>query len=197
MTISKAQIFNISLNICGVSTPLENPNSSDNKAILLNNYYELAKEYVLKDFDWNFASTYRVLTLTQNQISESKFKYCYDYPNNCICARGIFEQNTNKEYSFSISCNNKGEKVILTDCKNAVLRFTQKIEKEIYFSCEFSMALSYYLASLTAGVITGSSQKGEIAYQKYKEILRKAKVLNAQEGVEEVYDDNTYLDTRG
>ena len=44
--MAKAQIFNISLNILGISTPLENPNSTDNRAILLNNYYELARDYV-------------------------------------------------------------------------------------------------------------------------------------------------------
>ena len=71
MTFSKAQIFNITLNILGVSMPLENPNSDDNRAILLNNYYELARDYVLKDFDWNFASTFRELALSDNQLIQS------------------------------------------------------------------------------------------------------------------------------
>ena len=60
MTISKTQIFNIALNILGVSTPFENPNSSDNRAILLNNYYNLARDYVLKDFDWHLCLTMQV-----------------------------------------------------------------------------------------------------------------------------------------
>ena len=65
MSLSKAQIFNISLNILGISNPLENANINDNRAILLNNYYELARDYVLKDFDWNFASTFKALTLCE------------------------------------------------------------------------------------------------------------------------------------
>ena len=41
MSLSRAKLYNITLNILGVSNPLENANSSDNRAILLNNNYEL------------------------------------------------------------------------------------------------------------------------------------------------------------
>lgn len=198
MTISKAQIFNITLNILGVSTPLENANyTKDNRAILLNNYYELARDYVLKDFDWNFASTYRELSLRGDADSYSQSKYCYDYPNDCICARDLLEKGSNKLNRFFVSCLNDGQKVIYTDTSSAVLRYTRRVEKEVYFSCEFSMALSYYLASLTSSVITGSVQKGELAYEKYKTLLKRAKRINAQEGADFVYDDTTYLEARG
>ena len=77
------------------------------------------------------------------------------------------------------------------------MRYTKRVDKEIYFSCEFAMALAHYLASLTSSVIVGSLQKGELAYEKYLKILKHAKVLNAQEGAENLYDENTYLDSRG
>ncbi len=197
MTQSKAQIFNITLNILGVSMPLENANSSDNRAILLNNYYELARDYVLKDFDWNFASTFKELALTENPISQFQYKYCYNYPNDCICARDIFQKNSYVIDKFSISSLSSGQRVILCNTENAILRYTRRVEKEIFFSCEFAMALSYYLASLTANVLVGSIQKGEIAYEKYNQLIKRAKVLNAQEGVEVIDDEMTYLDSRG
>ena len=197
MTISRVQIFNIALNILGVSTPLETVNSNDNKAILLNNYYELARDYVLKDFDWNFASCFRELTLIEKQENGSKFKYAFDYPNDCICARDVFEKGEYVLSKFCVSSLMSGAKVIFTDVEHPVLRYTRKIDKETYFSCEFSMALSYYLASLTSNVIVGSLQKGEMAYEKYKQILKRARVLNAQEGCETLYEENTYIDSRG
>ena len=58
------------------------------------------------------------------------------------------------------------------------------------------MALAHYLASLTSNVIVGSIQKGEIAWEKYNKILSHAKVLNAYESGENLYEDNTYLDSR-
>lgn len=196
MTQSKAQLYNITLNILGVSTPLENVNSNNNRAILLNNYYDLARDYVLKDYDWNFACTYRRLALCDDQSNNFKYKYCYDYPNDCVCARDIFDTNYTSLQKFFIASNASGKRVILCDCSEAILRYTRRVEKEVYFSCEFSIALAYYLASLTANVITGSIQKGELAYEKYRTIIKRAKIINAQEGAENIYNDDTYLDSR-
>ena len=82
MVTSKAQIFNITLNILGVSVPIEKADSTDNRYVLLNNYYELARDYVLKDFDWNFASTFKELSLCNiNDETDnfSQYKYCYSH----------------------------------------------------------------------------------------------------------------------
>ena len=58
------------------------------------------------------------------------------------------------------------------------------------------MATAYYLASLTSNVITGSIQKGELAFEKYKVFTKRAKVLNATEGADNLYSEETYLDGR-
>lgn len=194
---SKAQIFNITLNILGVSNPLENANSSDNRAILLNNYYKIARDYVLKDFDWNFACAFKELAQFAQNLNHSSYQYCYAYPNDCICARDVFQKGNFEIQKFEITSLENGEKAILTDTNEAVLRYTRRVEKEIYFTPEFSMALSYYLASLTSNVITGSIQKGEIAFEKYNKILKRAKLLNAREGADYIYSEDTYLDSRG
>ena len=196
MTTSKAQLFNITLNILGISTPLENANSTDNRAILLNNYYEIARDFVLKDYDWNFASAYRKLSLSNEQNENFKYEYCYDYPNDCICARDIYGDETDKTYKFLIASLDSGQKVILCDTENAILRYTKRIDKEVFFTCEFSMALAYYLASLTSSVLVGSIQKGELALEKYKMLIKRARLLNAREGADNIYDDLTYLDSR-
>ena len=195
--MSKVQIYNIALNILGVSNPIENAQSDDNRVILLNNYYNLARDYVLKDFDWNFASTFKKLSLLNNENKLNKYEYCYNYPNDCICARDLFEEGNYTLQKYEIGTDENNKKVIFCNCNSAILRFTRRIELENLFTSEFSMALAYYLASLTSNVITGSLQKGEIAYDKYLQILKRAKVINAQEGAETLYEDTTYLDTRG
>ena len=196
MLISRAQIYNITLNILGISMPLENVNSSDNKAILLNNYYELAKNFVLKDFDWNFASTYKALSLCDSENITGEYTYCYDYPNDCVCARQVLDNFKFDTHKFLVSSTSQGSTAILTNCKNAILRYTRNVDKEVYFSCEFSMALAYYLASLTSNVLSGSIQKGELAFEKYKALLSRAKLLNAREGEDIEFDDKTYIDAR-
>lgn len=196
MTFSKAQIYNITLNILGVSTPLENANNNDNRTILLNNYYELARDYVLKDFDWNFASVFKKLSVCLDTVEESKYAYCYDYPNDCVCAREIFNKDDYTIKEYSINALSDGAKVILTDTPEAILRYTKRIDKEVFYTSEFSMALAYYLASLTSSVITGSLQKGELAYEKYRQIIKHARLINASESAETLYDTATYIDTR-
>ncbi|MBE7708065.1 MAG: hypothetical protein E7Z88_05090 [Cyanobacteria bacterium SIG27] len=196
MTISKAQIFNIALNILGVSTPLENPNSVDNRAILLNNYYELARDYVLKDFDWNFASAFKELSLCEEQLKMSGFKFTFNYPNDCLFARELFLKDNYFCEKFSIATLSNGNSVILTDVEVPILRYTRRVEKEVFFTSEFAMALAHYLASLTANVIAGSVQKGENAWQKYIKILKHARVINAYESKEINYDVDEFLNAR-
>lgn len=196
MTISKAQIFNIALNILGVSTPLENPNSVDNRAILLNNYYELARDYVLKDFDWNFASAFKELSLCEEQLKMSGFKFTFNYPNDCLFARELFLKDNYFCEKFSVATLSNGNSVILTDVEVPILRYTRRVEKEVFFTSEFAMALAHYLASLTANVIAGSVQKGENAWQKYIKILKHARVINAYESKEINYDVDEFLNAR-
>ncbi len=200
MAVSKLQILNVALNILGVAIPIEISEKKDTRYVLLNNYYELARDYVLKDFDWNFASTFRELSLYNLKNTDDtylNYEYCYSYPNNCICARDIFEKGGYVLNKFYIHSLDDDRKVILTNVDNAVLRYTRRVEKENFFSVEFSLALAYYLASMTASVLVGSLQKGEVAFQKYSQLIRHAKYLNAQEGTDNIYSDDTYLDKRG
>lgn len=89
MNYTKAKIFNIALKNLRISVGIQNANQDDKNTIILNEFYELAKEQVLKDFDWNFANSYRELSLTGNIPSNPKFLYEYDYPNDCLFAREI------------------------------------------------------------------------------------------------------------
>ena len=111
----------------------------------------------------------------------------------------IHTQHQNYNYiqqKFEVSSLPDCTTVIYTDVEKPILRYTKRVEKEVFFSCEFAMALAYYLASLTANVIVGSIQKGEMAWEKYTKILSHAKVLNAYENGENLYEENTYIDSR-
>lgn len=192
-SLSKAQIFNLTLNALGISNPIEKTSMQSSQAILLNNFYDVARDYVLKDFDWNFASCYKELSLVKKDKNDN---YMFDYPNDCVFAREVFDVNTNTCKKFSICCDENEQKLIMTDTKTPLLRYTKRIEKEIFFTSEFSMALAYYLASITSDVLTGSIQKGQYAWEKYKAILSRAKVINAQEGSDILFDDTTYINSR-
>ena len=198
MTISKTTIFNMALNELGVSAPITNPDAQDDtRAIILNNFYETARDEVLKAFDWNFAEKYRVLTRTKDDCIDPRYNYVYDFPDDCLSAREIYViDGDKKKKKFRVSANEQGKKVILTEHDGVVLRYTRVVKKENFFDSEFAMSLALYLAALTGQSIIGSEQKALNALRKYNERVKLGQVANASEGQQKDEDDSTYLDAR-
>ena len=197
MAYSKVGIFNMALNHLSITAPIStNSIDKDSRAIILNNFYETARDEVLKAFDWGFANTYKDLTLSTDTSPNPKFPYVYDCPNDCIAARAIIDTIKGEEKKFEPYANSLGEKSFLAEIECARLRYTRRVEKEVLFEPEFAMALSYYLAALAGETITGQQKKADSCMQKYEWKLSKAKQLNAQEGAAEDEDNSQYYDVR-
>lgn len=198
MTISKTRIFNMALNELGVSAPISNADAQDDtRAIILRNFYETARDEVLKGFDWNFAEKYRILTPTTDECLDPRYKYVYDCPNDCINAREVFQHGGDgTKKKFKPSSNALGQKILLTNISPVVLRYTRRVEQENFFDPEFAAALALYLAGITGKAITGSQQKADGALKKYWDKVRLGHISNASEGQEADEDKSTYLDVR-
>ena len=196
MNYTKAKIFNIALKNLRVSVSIQNANQNDKNTIILNEYYDSAKEQVLKDFDWNFANSYRELSLTGNIPMNPKFLYEYDYPNDCVFTREIISYNTDDNIEFEVAANSTGQKVINTNVTPAVLRYTKLIDNETFFSTEFTMALCWYLAFLSAPAITGNRSIQSDCLNVYTSILAKAKSINASEGYTKTTDHCSWFEVR-
>lgn len=197
MAYSKVGIFNMALNHLSITAPISTNNiDKDSRAIILNNFYETARDEVLKAFDWGFANTYKDLTLSTDASPNPKFPYVYDCPNDCVAARAIIDTIKGEEKKFEPYANSLGEKSFLAQVECARLRYTRRVEKESLFEPEFAIALSYYLAALAGETITGQQKKADSCMQKYEWKLSKAKQLNAQEGAAEDEDNSQYYDVR-
>lgn len=197
MSYSRAFIYNIALNCLGLSATVQNVNQTDAAATVLNNFYEMARNQVLKDFDWNFANAYRELASTGNTPENPKYLYEFDYPNDCIQAREVLDSMGNS-VKFSIASTLSGQQVIYANILPAKLRYTRIVTKEAFFSADFILALGTYLAGLCALAITGSQEKEKLNFQKYQFMLNKAKYLNASEGVSITEKEllSTWIDER-
>ncbi len=197
MSYSRAFIYNVALNCLALSATVQNINQTDAATTVLNNFYETARDQVLKDFDWNFANTYRELTSTGNAPKDPKYMYEFDYPNECIQAREVLDKS-GECVKFSVATALNGQQVIYANISPAILRYTRLVSKEAFFSADFVLALGTYLAGLCALAITGSLEKEKNNLQKYQFMLNKAKYLNASEGVSITEKEllNTWINER-
>lgn len=199
MAYSKEMIYNITLNNLGVSAVIQNTTETNPRTTVLNNQYELAKEQVMKDFDWNFLNRIRELTPSTEESPDPRFHYAYDYPNDCIAARYLIDPYGGQYKKFEVTTDSTGSKIIVCNIKPAKLSYTRDIASavpETYFTSEFVSALCFYLAFLCAETITGATDKKQSNYQAYQYALAKAKAMNANESTEKDEDETTYLDAR-
>ena len=195
---NKTDIFNMAIMELGIASPIQNGSiNSDNKAIILNRFYETARDDVLKAFDWNFAERYKELALSTEKSLSPEFLFTFDYPVDCLCAREVFfKEGDTLSKKFKLSADSRGQRTILTNVNPCVLRYTRKVNNEALFTDEFASTMAMYLAGLAGKALTGSEQKATSAIQKFKDKLRFARISNAQEGAEVDEDDKTYVDYR-
>ena len=186
MSFSKTNLYNITLKNLGIGVTVQSTTESNIYNSTLNTYYAVAKEQALKDFDWNFASTIRELTLTENDCENPRYTYQYDYPNDCVSARELINAS-NENIPFEVASNFiTNTQVINTNITPASLRYTRRITDESEFTAEFLMAFSWYLAFLAAPSIASDAEsKRNTAFKIYSGMVGKAQVSNANEG----YDD--------
>jgi len=196
MNYTKSKIFNIALKNLRVSVGIQNYNQTDKNTIVLNEFYDSAREQVLKDFDWNFANSYRELSLTGNIPQNPKFLYEYDYPNDCVFAREIISYINEEIVEFEVAANVSGQKVINTNITHVVLRYTKSVDNETFFTTEFVMALCWYLAFLAAPAITGNRSIQNDCLNVYTSMIAKAKTINASEGYIKNPDNCSWIDAR-
>lgn len=193
---TKAKIFNMALKNLGVSVGVQGVDQNDRNTVVLNDYYDTAKEKVLMDHDWSFASTYRELTPTGNTSINPKYSNVYDYPNNCVFVREIVTADETQKIEFEIASLSNGKRVILTNESPATIRYTRLVDEETYYPPNFAMALAWFLAFLTASSVTGARAKTSDCMQIYRQMLLEARTTDANEGVKEIEEGCDWLDAR-
>lgn len=193
---TKTKIFNLALANLGVSAIIQNSDEESPQAILLDNYYETARDTVLEAHEWSFACAYKELSSSFEKSPDGNFLYSYAYPNDCIAPRAIIDKADNKEKKFVTVIDSTGAKVILTNSTPCVLRYTKRVTNESFFTPAFVNALAFFLAYQTAQVITGSANKKNTNFQDYQLAIRQAIVTDARKIEIHDEDDTDYTDYR-
>ena len=196
MSFSKTKIFNIALSNLGISAPIQNSIEEHPQAILMNNYYELARDSVLEAHDWTFANATKELSIAEESSLNGNWQFCFTLPNDCISPRAVIDMFDNKEKKYEPGIDSAGQKVIYTNTNPCLLKYTKRVTNETFYTARFVNALAFYLAYLSAQVITGSNNKKNTNLQDYQIAIREAIVLDARKTENKDQDDKDYTDAR-
>lgn len=196
MAFSKTKIFNLALSNLGVSSLVQNSIQESPEAILMNNFYEMARDTVLEAHDWTFANGYKELSTSKIESPDPNYPFVFTYPSDCISPRAVIDPIDNKEKKCIPAIDSNGVKIILAEIDAGILRYTKRVENEAYFTGAFVNAFAFYLAYLSAQVIVGSGNKKNTNLQDYQLAMRQAIVTDGRKTKVLDQDDSIYTDAR-
>lgn len=196
---SEVQICNIALTEIGVNT-IQNLTQTSKEARTCNVLYPVARDAVLRDHNWGFASKRLALALLTETYTG--WDYAYQYPTDCLVLRKIYDSTTETVSGFSkveyeISTNEDlDRRVILTNKEEAVGIYTAAITDANLFDKLFIDALSYYLASKLTLPLRAKRDLSELMYRKYQIQMGKAQSTDSKEVYKKPNDESSFVRAR-
>jgi len=193
---SETEICNLALSHLGAYT-ISALTDASQEARKCNLYYGPARDFVLRDFPWNFAERRYALALLSG-VTPVGYDYAYQYPTNCLKARKIYnEVETAEPIDFIVTASDDlTSKMILTDEADAVLIYTAAVTSTALFDSAFVTFLSYKLAADLAIPLTKKLALQQAMLKIYGAYMGMAKLANATEAKDTKQTENAFLAAR-
>ncbi len=168
--MTEADVCNMALGYIGKQAivTLDEHNSN---AITCKLYYDVCRRKILRSFEWNFARKQEQLAVIDSD--RKGWKYVYNYPEDCLLAYRIFNQNV-ANADFNIVSVNENVKGIAAQTPNAWIDYLCDIKDLSIFPEDLIIAFARLLASNVAVSLAGSSSTSAEQYAQYKEALKEA-----------------------
>ncbi len=192
MRYTKQKIYNMTLKNLKISMVA---NEGDKNYEVLEEFYKPAFQQVIEATNWVFADYYRKLLKLPESPLDPNFIFAYDLPNDCACPREIIRLKTEKVVNFKIATVNK-KLQLWCNRDEAVLRYTGNNITEDEITSNFAIALSWYLAFLSAPSITGARATQSDCLQVYSQLIDAAQVVNANFDNDDEEQYNNWLEAR-
>jgi len=164
------------------------PPDSTTQALHCARFYPIARDSLLEEHAWGFA-TVRVALAAAPTNPSTSWQYCYLAPTNVLNYLEILDSNAQDDYStglplagsvpatvqpqvgiqpaqpFVVEQDLNDNDIVLTNQANAVLRYTQVQTDTSQFSPLFIDALALRLAAMLAGPIIKGTEGRQVAMQ--------------------------------
>jgi len=177
---SIAGICNMALSHIGVGKEIANLTTEQSQeAAACRRFYDIAKDVVLRDFPWPFATKVDTLALIEEDPNV-EWAFSYRYPTDCHLIRKVLSGTRNDTQDsvvpYKIAQDSSGL-VLFCDVEDAEIEYTVHTEDPQFYTPDFTMALSFLLAHYIAPRLTGGDpfKLGIRAVQMYDFEIRKAR----------------------
>lgn len=180
--LSTTEIANVALSHLGIGKEIDDVTERSQEAAAFRRYFKLALSTVLRDFAWPFATKYVALGLVTEFVAtdKSEYRFAYRKPADALTIRkigsGIRRDTADTMVPFTESFDNDGV-LILTDLREARVEYTAYTEATSIYPDDFTMALTYKLASLIAPRLSAGDpfKRGDACQGQYFFELSKAR----------------------
>lgn len=207
---SVVEICNLALSHLGDSASVSSidPPEGSAQAEHCARFYPIARDSLLEQHSWQFATRRSALAQVQNVATE--WLYAYAEPNDCLSKLAVLAPDARDDYSEPMVLNGTylgvrtgigiytpqpycseiaedGSPIILTNQQNAWLRWVARVTDTNRFSPLFVETLAYWLASKLAGPVL----KGTEGVRMGEAMAQKAMIMLGKAGVSDSMDQRT------
>ncbi len=198
---SETEISNMAISHLGVGkeiADLDTETSAEAKAC--RRFYDIARDTVLRDFEWPFATKIASLGLVESDPN-TEWDYSYRYPSDCITLRrilsGVRQDTLDSKVPYKIAQDSSG-RLIFSDEENASVEYTVKVTDPAKYTPDFTLALSYRLAVYIAPRVTRGDpfKLMEKAMGMYMDIIGDAKANAYNEEQDDVKPESEFIRAR-
>ena len=170
--------------------------------------YEMARKDTLRGHDWGFATNVKALALnttyaaSDTGVYAGKWLFAYVYPSNVVAVWHVYNEATadkdNGEQFRIVYDDVNNEKVILTDCEEALGECTFDLQDTTLFDASFVTAFAYKLASHMAPNLTGDDSIVDAMNKAFLTTISEAERMSSYEAKDEAAKGRTspYEDVR-
>lgn len=180
---SKTEIANLATSHLGIDKEIANIDTENSaEARACRRFFDTARDMVLSDFPWPFATKFADLALVEEDPT-IEWGFSYRYPSDCLTFRRILNGVTRidtleSRVKYKIGRDTDGQ-LIYTDMEDAQGEYTIQITSVELYPPDFTMALSLLLAGLIGPRISGGDpfKKGDRALALYRKTIANAQAL--------------------
>lgn len=146
---SETEICNIALSHLGIGKEISHIDTDpSDEAAACRRFYDTARDSVLKEVPWPFATKIRTLALIEENPND-EWDYSYRYPSDCLFIRRFITTIRNpgqdERVKYKIAQDASGL-IIYTDEYTPTIEYTVRETDPVKYPADFIMAFSYLLA---------------------------------------------------